>query len=249
MTQVDMRKILTFHGILFHVQPIRALAETGTLEFFENNESNSSESVVDVHEGVIVRWLLGQPAVRSLLYSHAHLDPKNTDHLGVGRPVIEKAHAKPGDVDWLCIGQCQPYSAVAFECKRVKVKAVGPGDDHINKIEDLGRGVAQASGLADMGFHRAFLMIIIQADGRRRQDLGQVFRGPTEQTFKRIYDFPQRESLNEDVGVVFVKVVQPTGRAHGEMAYVGVCIDKMAKPRDQSSSLTARLREYLRSPG
>lgn len=244
-----MRKSLTFHGILFHSQSIRSLAETGRLSFSGDSGTENSASVVDMAEASIVRWLLGHPEARTLLYSQAQLDLKSLDRLSVGRPLIAKANAKPGDVDWLCVPASQPHLAVALECKRVKVRAVGTRDDQVNKIADLGRGVAQANGLADMGFHRSFLMVIVQTDGRTRRDLGQIFRGRTEQTFATIYEFPQRESLNEDVGVVFVDVVQPTGRAIGDMAYVGVCVDRPARPREQSDGLTSRVRECLRARG
>lgn len=136
-----MRKNLTFHGILFHSQSIRALAETGTLDFFGEDETADSASVVDVHENEIVRWILGHPAARSLLYSQVNLDGASRDYLGVARPVIEKPNAKPGDVDWLCVPPGKPHLAVAFECKRVKVRAQGPDRDQANKIDDLGRGV------------------------------------------------------------------------------------------------------------
>lgn len=244
-----MRKLLTFHGILFHEQSIQPIAETGKLEFFRDSGVEDSSSVVDVHEAEIIRWLLGHPEARRLLYSQASLDPISGDWFSVGRPLIEKANAKPGDVDWLCVSAKQPHLAVAFECKRVKVRTDERGDDRVNKIEELGRGVAQASGLADMGFHRSFFMVIVQSDGRTRRDMSQVFRGATAGTFSIIYDFPQRESLNDDVGVVFVEIVQPTGRAIGEMAYVGVCVDRPARPREQSARLTSRVRECIRARG
>lgn len=186
--------------------------------------------------------------VRNLIYAQANLDPGSIDRLEVRRPVIENVNRKPGDVDWLCVAPTKPHLAVAVECKRVKVRAAGLDDDHENKIRDLGRGVPQANGLADMGFHRSFLMIIILADGRARRELGQMFRGPTTQTFTRIYVFPERERLNDDVGIIFVEVVQPTGRSIGEMAYVGVCVERPARPRDQSVRLTERVREALRAP-
>lgn len=97
-----------------------------------------------------------------------------------------------------------------------------------------------------MGFHRSYLMVVVQSDGRTRSEMSQMFRGAKDATFRLIYDFPQRESLSDDVGVVFVEIVQPTSRAIGEMAYVGVCVDKQARPRDQSNSLTVRVIDYLR---
>ncbi|MFO1076690.1 MAG: hypothetical protein U1E73_03080 [Planctomycetota bacterium] len=238
-----MRKVLEFEGVLTHV-PVSRFAD-GSLTFFGDDCTADAPSVSEIHESPILAWILGQGAVRSLLTRKMCVDSQSQDFLGIAGPVIEKPTAVPGDVDWLAIPPGHPEVSIAVECKRVKVVPTANGRDRVNKIPSLGRGVVQANGLAGLGFHRCFLMVIVEADGRTRTEFGHPFRGATHETFRQIYDFPQRESLHEDVGVVFVEVVQPSGRSIDELAYVAVCVDRDAKPREQSPRVTSRIRSLL----
>ncbi len=43
----------------------------------------------------------------------------------------------------------------------------------------------------------------------------------------------------------YADIVQPPGRTIGEMAYIGVCVDRPARPPEQSAGLTTQLRECL----
>lgn len=76
-----------------------------------------------------------------------------------------------------------------------------------------------------------------------------LFRGPSRETFKRIYEFPQRESLCDDVGIVFVEIVQPTGKSFKRMVNIGVCVDRGAGVLSQPTRLTNRIKEHMRLRG
>src|SRR2546425_5381704 len=90
-------------------------------------------------------------------------------------------------------------------------------------------GVKQANfQRRNLGFHRNYLMIIIETYGRSRSTNNVLFRGPTNETWHEIYQFPWRENLDSDIGIIFVKVTQPTGKTFNTMSLVGVCLNKEA---------------------
>ena len=76
------------------------------------------------------------------------------------------------DLPWILL----PDLAVTAECKRLKVLARRNGTDHENRIEALGRGVAQVNALSNLGIHRTFLVVILLVDGRNRTENNVLFR-------------------------------------------------------------------------
>jgi hypothetical protein len=153
---------------------------------------------------------------------------------------------KHPDFDLVVCDFERPELTTAIQCKRVKVLAESEGEDRVNKLEDIGSVVKQSRIQRDYyGFHQNYIMIIIETSGRNRTNQNSFFRGPTEKTFKEIYEFPYRESVHEDVGIIIVKITQPTGRSYEKQVSIGVCFDKLAKRLDQSAELTNRIKELI----
>jgi hypothetical protein len=156
---------------------------------------------------------------------------------------------KPGDIDVLICQACRADTAIGLQCKRVKVEALDQETDKVNKLPDVSRAVRQANlQRLNFGFHKNYLVVIIETYGALRTESNVAFRGPTSTTFKEIYEFPQRESLHDDVGVLFIKVTQPTSKSFRRMYELGVCLDKQARPLEQTPHLTNRIKELI-EPG
>jgi hypothetical protein len=245
-----MRRTLTFHRITFDVQRVGPGTFPGTLSFFtqESDGTELAPSVRDVHEGAIVKWLLGHQQCRWLICSQLGLPATVVHRVCVTEPVLEKRNTKPGDIDWLCGDPERPDLALAAECKRVKVLARKEGEDHVNKIESLRDGVVQVNALAGLGIHHTFLVILLVVDGRVRTENNVVFRGVADAKFRDIYDFPLRDKLADEVGLVFIEIVQPSARSINGMGSVGICVDRPAKPREQTTTMTNRIRAVLNRP-
>lgn len=62
---------------------------------------------------------------------------------------------------------------------------------------------------------------------------------------EEVYDMPWNEPLNQDVGIIFIKVTQPTGKHFNEMAGIGICIDKNANGQEQTTSMTNKIKELI----
>jgi hypothetical protein len=98
-----------------------------------------------------------------------------------------------------------------------------------------------------LGFHRNYLLIISRIFGRNFTSENAIFRKARPETRHRIYEFPQRESLHEDVGIIFVEIGQPTGKSLKTQVNVCLRIDKEAARLDQSPGLTNRIKDLFQT--
>lgn len=120
--------------------------------------------------------------------------------------------------------------------------------DKVSKLESVAQVVKQARiQREEYGFHQNYIALFIQTFGRNREQQNVLFRGPGSETFREIYDFPQRDSVHEDVGIIFIKITQPTGTDFREKGSIGICVDKVAGRLTQSTYLTERISELVRS--
>lgn len=247
-----VRRILTFESVCTDKRIVRGADLAGAVSFLDGSipaGETLGGSVSSVPEASLLQWILSQhPTHRDLINSHLRMPSTALHRFSITRPLLPPTNSKPGDVDWLVVDPRRPHETVVAECKRVKVIATGQdeGQERINKIESLGEGVLQANSLADHGFHRTFLVFLVVVDGRTRTLNNVVSRGMSQTTFDRVYDFPWRDRLKDDVGVMYLEVVQPTLRDVDWLAQVGVCVDRQARPREQSTQATNRVRELLR---
>jgi hypothetical protein len=58
--------------------------------------------------------------------------------------------------------------------------------------------------------------------------------------------FPGRAELHDDVGILFIEIVQPSRLSIDRQATVRVCVYRRAERRDQHDAVTNRIREIMR---
>lgn len=245
-----MSMLLEFKVIAFDTQRLPREIPAGSLyPFFKDVSPSNASSVTSVEEKEIIRWLFEQSPARNLIFSELQTEQDSFFKLEVTSPIISDPRKKPGDIDVLICGKQKPHQTIAIECKRVKVTTVDRDNDKVNKINGVGDGVRQANALREFGFHRTYFAILIEVEGKNRTDYNVLSRGSSDSTFTRVYDFPHRDKLHEDIGVIFIEITQPTGKHIDEMAVVGICIDKEANRLDQPTCLTNRIHELLEREG
>jgi hypothetical protein len=249
-----MKRLLPFKTIAVDSRslPAGTILQAGDrLEYFDADDHEEEEIITakDKVEEEIIKWILLSDA-KNLLLTELGVGHNAFLDYSVKAPIIENPQQKPGDIDLLICDDRRPDRAIAFQCKAVSVVAFSEDEDDVNKLPDIRKGVLQANRQRErFGFYRNYLMVIIKAYGRRRLQNNPLFRGPTPETFKEIYEFPQRESLHPDVGVVFLKIVQPTGKSFNKMVEVGVCLDQEAATLEQPPRLTGCVSEHMRRRG
>jgi len=113
---------------------------------------------------------------------------------------------------------------------------------YINKIR---HGIKQANAYRELGFYQTYLLIILLDDGRAMTAPNTMFRYGKDDTLESIYSIPWQEPLHEDVGIVYVKVNQTTGKSINLTGGIGFCIDKKARLVEQHANITTGIKTIL----
>lgn len=234
-----------FREIAFHYAQLRP----GVTTFFTDDGSPYASRISKKAEQSLISWLVHDAATKHLLCEVLQRSLGSFFGISVQQPFYA---ANEGDIDLLVCEPRSPHEAIAIECKRVKVFVEDEGNDCINRIEAVGEGVKQVRKLYDrLGFFQTYLAIISAVDGANRKQLNIPSRGITSDsipnrdtsttTFRRILQFPRREELPPEIGIMLIELVQPSGRAFEEQGVVRICVHHKATPRPQREADTQRM--------
>jgi hypothetical protein len=250
-------EILTYRQITFdtaHIAPGHQLKAT----FFDASPYSildGSARITDFDEKPIVRWLMLAPSARAIIFDELALPP-NASY----RPEVVQPFYAPGtgDIDLLLCPPRSPHLAIALECKRVKVESINAGQDRINKLQGVAGGVRQANKLYNgpFAFFQTYLAIITEAEASAQDDVNIPNRGVRSHTtphrgdtrtttFRQIVEFPGRDELDGDVGILFIEIAQPSRLSIDRQATVRVCVYRRAARRDQLDAVTNRVMEIM----
>lgn len=237
-----MKKKLLFHTIVY--DSVLLSKELKKYIMFTHNEIEG-ESDRNKSEQIIIKWLFSKPAFREIFYPLLNISYDSNVRFDVKSPIIPNPNRTPGDIDIMLFNWGQIEKTVAIEVKKVKYICEPDGRERLNKVHDIKDGVSQTKGLLEMGFYQTYLAVIIVSDGRNIILNNYVFRGISRECFQEVYDFQDRENLNDRVGLIFIEIVQPTSVSVNNTGVIGVCIDREAIKQEQSKDLTERLKKYL----
>jgi hypothetical protein len=151
----------------------------------------------------------------------------------------------PGDVDVLISNPERPEHAVAFECKRIKVKPETFDTLQPGKMQDLKKGVRQANGLLRLGFHQSYLFVCVQVDGRQQHEYNFFGRGLSGPLVKKIYGFLNTLELLPGVGLVVAEPTQPVEKHIEDAGSVPIKRVRLASPQIQSAVVTDWVRRNI----
>lgn len=191
--------------------------------------------------------MLFEPA-RSLIFGELGFPSTAFYEMEVVEPFFA---AGEGDLDLFLCRLYAPHEAVALECKRVKIVVVDPHTHQLNKLEDTRKGVGQANRLyAKFGFFQTYLAVLTAVEASHQDDTNIPCRGidasatpdyGQSKTFKRLVEFPVRDDLKPDIGIVFIEVVQPSWISIDEWVTIRVCVHHSAQQRTQTDSVTNQI--------
>jgi len=254
-----MGEILSFRQISFDSAHIARPGRPFNATFFEsapNPYVDGSTRVTEFDERTIIHWLMLCPASLHLLLEMLGLSSDAFYQSGVVQPFYAPGE---GDLDLVLCPRLSPHEAVAIECKRVKVETVNTGQDRVNKLQDAARGVCQANRLYNgpLAFFQTYLAIITEVAAFTQDETNIPNRGVRSHTtpqcgdtknttFRQIIEFPGRAELHNDIGIVFIEIVQPSRLSIDTQATARVCLYRRAEKRDQLDSVTNRVTEIMR---
>jgi hypothetical protein len=240
-----MKRPMIFKQSYYDAQP---LSDRQSYSFFSESDEED-ESVSLMSEDQAIKWLFSSFSFdRFFIEDFFQVPNRVKSFFGLKEPFIIKGK-KPGDIDILLVDTERPERAIAFECKRVKSQSIDKTNSKVNNANGIRKGVLQANGYQSLGFHQSYLMIILLDDGRKLDYTNPMMRNSKSDDVEEIYDIPWNENLNKDVGIVFVKVTQPTGKHYNLMGGQGFCIDKVAGKLDQLPAMTNKIKELLKQQG
>ncbi len=232
---------MVFQQLYYDSQPFTG---STSISFFNETEENGT-SITSLTEDSAIKWLFNSFSFADKFKRHFFNQSSNVkSFFGEKQPFVITGK-KPGDIDLLLVDVERPDKVIAFECKRLKVTSLDKTTSKINNINGVKTGVKQANGLQSLGFYKSYLMIILLDDGRQLDYQNTVMRNSKSESVEEIYDIPWNEPISKDLGIVYVKVTQPTGKHFNEMAGIGFCIDKKAGELEQTSLMTNKVKELL----
>jgi hypothetical protein len=248
-----VKKLLTFRttAVDAHTFPAGVTIPAGSVfEYFRDTNDYDDNDVTKQGEEAIIRWLLAT-RFRYLLLDALGVEADAFIDHSVKQPVVENPQDKPGDIDILICPSSSPHRAMAFQCKPVIVKSLNEReDDDVKRLRRIPDLVTQANCQRNrFGFYRNYLAILIKVDGRKKLEVDPLIRGANPETFQTIYEFPDRERVHKDVGIVFIEIVQPTGKSFDDYVTVGICVETEAARLSQTPNLTNRIEELMRRKG
>ena len=216
---------------------------------------------MEVDEKLTVRWLMSYPSSREIILEALRLPATAYYYPEAVSPFYKRGE---GDLDLILCPPWSPSEAFALECKHVKVESVTLDQDKINKLQHVGHGVHQVKRLYDLyAFFQTYLAIITVVDASGQHDTGIFTRGirshstpqrgqDTEtKTFKQIVEFPERSELEpkpyDEIGIIHIELVQLSRFPIDKQATIAVCVLRRAEKREQTTDVTNRVREIMRS--
>jgi hypothetical protein len=208
--------------------------------------------VTDLDERSLIRWLMLFSPVRSIIFEELGRSAAAFFRPEVVGPFYCSGE---GEMDLLVCERMAPHEALVVEAKRVKVEIVNAERDEVHKIKDVAKGVHQANTLYErFAFFQHYLAVITAVGASEQDDATIVCRGlrsdttdlyEERKTFTRIVDFPRRDSLKPEIGIIFMELVQPSRIAFDRRANFRICVQHRAKAREQPGSVTNRVASLM----
>jgi hypothetical protein len=235
---------LIFRTIITHAMEI---SNNGvkSIEFF--NESNKNDrSITDYNESEIVNWIMKKDS----WFNHITQELLNKAskefhfHLEVREPLLNKEEQKIiGDIDMIIIPKEDITKSVSIEFKRIKISSV---TNKLNKLETAKRkGFSQIKKMLKFNYHQTYLGIIIEDDAREMITPNTFIRDSNDESLKQIFNINKDNKLEDESGIFFIKLTQPTGENINFRSNFGVCLCKSAKKIAQSEATTNKIRKLL----
>lgn len=221
----------------------------GVTKFFQDEtQSDEGSQILNATEADLLALVQRTPDTERNLRVQCDLNAEAVFHYEVEGPVVRDTKTRPGDIDILAVNPNSPNRATAFQAKVVRFCADDDEADRAAKLAKLDKLVLQIRGTMEMGFHRVYGIVLVSVDARKRKKINHLARGArpssTDQVTRHLFN--GRVPFPERAGLVFLSIIQPTGRSFLDARTINVDEKIPAKHFDQDPSLTARIEHYLR---
>jgi hypothetical protein len=249
-----MREELQIKAIVYSERALtrEEVLPDGILRFFDENRSGPvAESVGKKDEQWMVKWLFERSPARDLLREELGLKADAPAFYEKREPFIT---GNDTDIDVIAFDRDDHRRSLALQCKLIKADSMKKGSSRservdgfiLGKLKGLNKCVTQSNFTYEKKFYATYMIIVALVDGRGREPFNALGRGLTNKIRKRkIYDFPRRGDLRQEIGIALIEVVQTSNRPFAQEGSVGITIIKKAVPQDQAYEITTRIEQHL----
>lgn len=146
-----------------------------------------------------------------------------------------------GDIDVLLCNRQRPEEAAAFEVKRIKfgLSAFRPDGSVVpNKLREVEEAVAQANRLAEVGFWKIFLYIVVVVDSRGRNVGAVTYKGLSTREKSMLEPYLRMDKLDPRLGFNLLDFTQPMDAVPLMVGSHGMHIRRMPTAQEQSDAMT-----------
>jgi len=213
-----------------------------TSHFFQEDEKNNFKTVTEFTERDILDFLFSKHDLHHLLLDAVRLSKSNFNLLrDVQYPIITNQNEKPGDLDMILYNLDSRHKAIGLEVKCVKARTLKNGQIVLNKEHNITKGITQVNGYLQFGFHRTYLLMILLDDGQHNKRYNQFFRDTDLSVSKKLFNQNILKNLHHDIGLIYLKVNQITGKSIFQSGKISVLLEREAKDKKQKASTTEKL--------
>lgn len=130
------------------------------------------------------------------------------------------------------------HKAIGIEAKCVKAKTLKNGKIVLNKEHNISKGITQVNSYLQFGFHHTYLLMVLLDDGQYNKKYNKFFRDTDLSVSKKLFNQNILKNLHPDVGLIYLKVNQITGKSIFQSGKISVLVEQEAKDKKQKASTT-----------
>lgn len=243
-----MDKLLPFSFIAYDTKTLSSGSIIKTLDFFKD-VNEYAPSVTEYIEIEITKRFFDIPEAKELLYKELCVSNDFSYKLNFQTSNISNYIKKPGDIDIIICDKNKPQEPIAIEVKIFKAKLDENGEANFKgrMTRNFKKGVEQANGLKNIRFYNSYLLLLIEVDGRDNHVNNLISRNLNNRNFKKIYNFPYKENLCQDVGIIYIEVIQPTDSTIERTGMIAINIERKANKIIQPSDLSTKINNLFKT--
>lgn len=213
-----------------------------TTQLFQEEERTNFKAVTAFTERDILDFLFSQHNLHHLLLDSIKISKINFRLFReVQHPIIITQNEKPGDLDMILFNSDSMHMAVGMEAKCIKARTLKDGKTVLNKENNITKGITQTNAYLKFGFNRTFLLIILLDDGQHNKKRNQFFRDSDLSVSEKLFNKNIVKNLHQDIGLIYLKVNQITGKSIFQSGKISVLVEREAKEKKQKASTTEKL--------
>jgi len=210
-----------------------------TTHLFREGEKDNFKAVTAFTEREILDFLFSKHNLHHLLLDELGLPKGNIKSIReLQDPIIQNTNEKPGDLDLVLFSLDSVHRAVVIEAKCVKARTLKSGIIVLNKEKNIAKGISQVNQYLKFGFHRTYLLMILLDDGQHNKRFNQWLRDTNLGVSRKLFNKNFLKSLHPDIGLIYLKVNQITGKSILQSGKISLLTAKIAKKKKQKKTTT-----------